>query len=180
MAALSKGLIIVLLIGSLVLAACGGDSEDTSGTTDGTSGNGGTTSTATTSNNGASTSSNSSSSTSTNLTGDAKDIDTAMKGYFQAVLKEDSAAAYTYLDSASRGKCDQAKFATNVQALNATFHLFGTKEVKFSKTVNISVTGDTATAGAEILFDGSPAVSGPIKTTLHRENGKWGVEDVCQ
>jgi hypothetical protein len=64
--------------------------------------------------------------------------------------------------------------------MNGVYKMFGAQKIEFSKAVNVQVSGDTATAGAEILFDGEPAVSGPIKTTLHKENGKWGVEDVCQ
>lgn len=171
-----RSLFVVLVVSSLILAACGGDSEDTSGSSGG--GAGTTPSSASSSN--SSSSSSTSSSSSSNSSGDAKDIESTMKNYFDAFLKEDAAKAYQYLDVASRAKCDQAKFATNVTGMNAVYHMFGTKEVKYSKATEINVTGDTATAKVEILFDGKPAVAGPISTTLRKDNGKWGVEDVCQ
>lgn len=130
----------------------------------------------TTSNDG---STSSSSSSSSNLTGDAKDIDAVVRGYFEAMLKQDANKAYTYLDSGSKAKCDQAKFANNVDGLNALFQMFG-QQVKYSKAVNISVSGNTATAGAEIIIDGKPLSSGPIETDLNKEGGKWLVQDVCQ
>ena len=51
---------------------------------------------------------------------------------------------------------------------------------KFNKAVEVNISGDTANAKAEIFFDGKPAVAGPISTVLHKEGGKWLVEDVCQ
>ncbi len=176
MARFAKVLLVFLVFGSLVLAACGGDSEDTSGSSSNGAGN---TSAGATSNDGGS-SSSSSSSSSSKFTGDAKDVEAAMKGYFDAYLKEDAAKAYTFLDAGSKAKCDQAKFATNVTGMNAVYRMSGTKEVKYSRATEIKVTGDTANAKAEILFDGKPAVAGPISATLHKESGKWLVEDVCQ